>query len=203
MIEVTRDELRSNPEQLSCRRSLPDGEDVVLRLLRAADAPILGEYFLGLSAQTRGLYAPHPFDMDTAARLCADLDVGAQLRFVGVTGADGDPGIMSYIIVGMGPGQSQVQRYEVLGITLDPQRTCWLAPSVADRYQSRGVGFMLMQPILGWVRQLGFRQMVLSGGTRAENHRAIRFYTKLGFRRVGSFQTQGNVDNHDMILDLL
>jgi GNAT superfamily N-acetyltransferase len=203
MTQITRDGLHTHHQQLCCQLCLPGDEEVALRLLGPGDAPILAEYFLGLSAETRRLYAPHPFDLVTAEKLCATLDVTTQLRFVGVAGKEPDQRIMAYLIVGLTPGESELRRYQDLGLTLDPERTCWLAPSVADRYQSQGVGFLLMQPILDWARQLGYRQMVLSGGTRAENHRAIRFYTKLGFRRLGDFQTEGSVDNHDMMLDLL
>ena len=44
--------------------------------------------------------------------------------------------------------------------------------------------------------------MTLSGGVRAENRRAIHFYGKHGFLRVGDFVTSGDVGNHDMVLDL-
>lgn len=73
---------------------------------------------------------------------------------------------------------------------------------MADAYQSRGVGSAMMPSILETVRRLGYRRMVLSGGTRAENHRAIRFYEKNGFRKVGDFKSGGDIDNHDMILEL-
>jgi RimJ/RimL family protein N-acetyltransferase len=47
----------------------------------------------------------------------------------------------------------------------------------------------------------GYRTMVLQGGVRALNPRAIRFYQKNGFVRVGDFRVR-DLDNHDMMLDL-
>ena len=91
-------------------------------------------------------------------------------------------------------------------MALDPDTTCTFAPVVADAYQSRGVGSALIPGVLDAARRLGFHHMVLSGGTRTANHRAIRFYTKAGFRKVGEFETQGQngttIGNQDMILDL-
>ena len=177
---------------------------MALRLLRPDDAPALGAYFEGLSAATRRVYAPHAFDMETAARICAESDLEQTLRFVAVSAvaAPAAVAIVAYIIVRLTPGPSEVQRYAAAGIDLDPDSTFYLAPSVADDYQSRGAGTSLMEPVLVWLRQLGCQRLVLSGGVRAENARAKRFYTKLGFRRIGDFRTQGDVDNHDMLLDL-
>lgn len=182
--------------------ALPTGEVLQLRLLQATDAPSLGRYFLGLSPATRHVYAPHPFDQPTADQLCASLDPASHLRFVAWSTAGECPRVVAYIIVNRSPGTGDAERYAARGLKLSPTTTCTLAPSVADDYQSRGVGTALMAPILEWLRHHGYRQMVLQGGVRAQNARAQRFYTKLGFRCVGDFQTAGQVNNHDMILDL-
>jgi GNAT superfamily N-acetyltransferase len=214
----TPDPSRRDPARWRTWLRLPTGQTVVLRLLRPDDAPTLGAYFLSLSAATRRVYAPHPFDLPTAERLCAQLDPTSALRFVAIAHDPARPAqppvpeapanlgqtsIIAYIIIGLTAGASEIQRYAAAGICLDPATTCSLAPSVADAYQSKGVGSVLMEPILCWLRQLGYRQMVLQGGVRAENARAQRFYGKLGFRRVGDFVTQGQVANHDMMLALV
>lgn len=202
MAAIARTDLARDPGQLQCTLAVPDAGAATLRLLTAGDAELLADYFMGLSEQTRRLYSPHSFDRSTATRLCAELDRARDLRFVAVATNSGQPAIIAYIIVVLRPRAGELHRYAQYGITLDAQHTCLLAPSVADAYQSRGVGTALMAPILQWIRQLGFRYMVLSGGTRAENYRAIRFYTRLGFRRVGRFRTEPGIDNHDMILEL-
>ncbi len=208
--------LPRQPARLRTWRRLPTGEIVALRLLRPDDEAALGAYFAGLSAATRRVYAPHPFDAATARRLCAELDPTQNLRFVAVAGAPGAapgvarspgtpaaPRLVAYIIVRLGVGAGELARYAAAGLPLDPATTCCLAPSVADVYQSRGVGPVLMAPILRWLRELGYLRLVLSGGVRAENARAKRFYAKLGFRRVADFVTAGEVQNHDMVLDLV
>jgi diamine N-acetyltransferase len=203
MTNPSRQDLRRQPAALRTWVRLPGRETVVLRLLRADDGPALGSYFLGLSAATRRVYAPHAFDLPTALQLCAELDPAQTLRLVAVSAAEAaGVRIVAYLIVRLTPGAGEVQRYAAAGIDLDPDSTFYLAPSVADDYQSQGVGSALMRPVLYWLRQLGCQRLVLSGGVRAENARARRFYAKLGFRHVGDFQTQGAIDNHDMALDL-
>ena len=45
--------------------------------------------------------------------------------------------------------------------------------------------------------------MCCSWERQATNHRAIHFYQKHGFRKVGTFEHPAGQFNHDMILDLL
>ena len=51
---------------------------------------------------------------------------------------------------------------------------------------------------------MGMQQLFLSGGVRAFNESAIRYYEKLGFRRAGEFWTRDPdlTLNYAMVLDL-
>jgi len=202
MPESPRQDLKAHPERFRTSRKLPTGETVVLRLLRADDGPALSRYFQSLSPATRAVYAPHPFDRETAHRLSAELDPAESPRWVAVSTTAAGPVFIAYIIVRLTVGAAEVERYAGYGLSLDPATTCALAPSVADTYQGRGVGTALMEPILRWLGDMGLRFMVLSGGVRAENMRARHLYSRLGFRRVGDFRTRGDVANHDRVLEL-
>lgn len=199
MNQFTSEAITQNPDILIRSLTLPSGESVTLRVIHAADWELLGRYFEGLSEATRQLYAPHSFDVETARKICAEIDYADSLCFVVLTRGEA-PGIIAYFIVKLGTNEGDRRRYEERGMSLDEGTTCSLAPSVADDYQSQGVGSAMMPAILEMVHHLGRQRMVLSGGTRAINHRAIHFYEKVGFRRVGDFESSGN--NHDMILDL-
>lgn len=177
------------------------GETITFRLLRCDDEEMLARYFVGLGEETRRRYGPHPFTAEQAAKLCAELNYADTLRFLAVSTRSGAPEIVAYFIVYLGPREGEIKRYSERGITLGSD-VCTLAPSVADAYQGLGLGSEVMRRVLDVMRRLGFRRMVLSGGTQATNDRAIHFYEKFGFRRVGDFVTPGPLNNHDMILTL-
>ncbi|MEW6751211.1 MAG: GNAT family N-acetyltransferase [Candidatus Latescibacterota bacterium] len=200
VVSLTPEGIAADPECLTRILDTPAGR-LVLRLLRPTDAGLLGRYLEGLSLATRQLWAPHAFDRDTAARLCAELVVARSLRFVGEMSRQDEPELVAYFIVALEGRPSELQRYSDRGQHLQPSLTCLLAPSVADCYQSQGLGSLIMPPLLETARSLGRRYMVLMGGVQARNLRAIRFYEKFGFRRMGDFVVR-DLDNHDMMLDL-
>jgi RimJ/RimL family protein N-acetyltransferase len=52
-------------------------------------------------------------------------------------------------------------------------------------------------------RRFGKRRMILWGGVLADNHRAIRYYEKNGFRLLGRFHNEEGLECRDGILTLL
>jgi GNAT superfamily N-acetyltransferase len=83
--------------------------------------------------------------------------------------------------------------------------TACLAPSIADAYQSQGLGTQMAQHVLTSARAMGVRRLILMGGVQATNARARKLYERLGFRYVRAFLTHyGGVEmnNYDMIVDL-
>src|SRR5262245_5338165 len=60
----------------------PNGTQYTIRLLAHDDAERLGDYFDGLSADTRRRYGPHPFNRVTAAELCNQVNPLELPRFV-------------------------------------------------------------------------------------------------------------------------
>lgn len=189
-----------SPDFMTSSAQLRTGVPITLRPLRTDDAERLIEYFGSLSAQTRARYGPHPFDEQTARSVCASLDPSDILRMVASVSHNGEERLVAYVLLKMGVLDADRQRYEKLGIPLDPDGDCTLAPSVADEYQDQGIGSLMMQHLLEVAPRLGRRRMVLWLGVQATNDRAVHFYSKWGFRKVGEFYTDKN--NYDMILDL-
>lgn len=171
------------------------------RPLRPDDAARLGAYFDDLSPLSRSRYGPHPFDQATADAICAGIASDDILRLLGtIVGDDGQERIVAYFLLKRGVWEGDAKRYEALGIPLDPATDITLAPSVADAYQDRGIGSRMASYALETARGMGYRRVVLWGGVQAGNERAVHFYAKCGFRKVGEFFTDKN--NFDMILDL-
>jgi GNAT superfamily N-acetyltransferase len=187
-------------EYLVATVALRTGQQATLRPLQPDDAVRLGAYSAGLSAETRARWGLHPVDQAAADALCATLDPADILRMVATVAHEGEERIIAYFLLKHGVLDRDRQRYESLGIPLDMATDSTLAPSVADDYQNQGVGTLMMRHVLRAAALLGRRRVVLWGGVQATNARAIHFYTKSGFVKVGEFYTDKN--NHDMILNL-
>lgn len=202
-------EIDNHPDWATDHITLRTGEAITLRPLRSEDAEILGVYFLGLSPTTRSFYGPHRFDQATADDLCASVDSADALRMLACSEVSGATRVIGYFISVMGIKESDTKRFADLGITLDAENDCTLAPSVADDYQNTGLGSLMMVHVLSVLRKCEKRRLLLMGGVQERNARAAHFYVKHGFQKVGEFKTNSTIDgqsvqinNYDMILDL-
>lgn len=164
-------------------------EELPLRLLQQTDSDKLSDYFSQLSAATRQYFAPHPFDQATVASICATLNPAEIVRLV-VTDAN-DERILAYTLLLNGTVPSDTRRLEALGIDLDPSTDCSLAPSIADAYQSQGVGKFIMEKALSIAQATGKQRIILWGGVQAANQRAVNYYQKYGFVTINEFERNG------------
>lgn len=90
-----------------------------------------------------------------------------------------------------------IARYDKLSLVLAD-----VGATPADDLQDRGLGTLALPRVEEAARLLGRRRIILWGGVRADNPRAIRYYEKNGFRTVGAFaETDGSL-SLDMMLDL-
>jgi GNAT superfamily N-acetyltransferase len=191
---------------LTAQAVLRSGERLQFRPIQRGDALLLGAFLQGLSGTTRSYWRPHPFDQETADRICADLNPAEMIPLVGTLGAgvshqsQTNETIAVYCMLKLGIRDADAQRYQALGIPLDPDTDATLAPCVADAYQNQGVGGLLMEHVFRVARADGRSRMVLWGGVQERNLRGVHYYTRWGFRKVGEFWTDKN--NHDMIADL-
>jgi GNAT superfamily N-acetyltransferase len=193
--------LRTDPTLVSVSLEF-HGTPVTFRPVAAGDTQILADYFLSLTDDTKRRYGPHPFDRATAEKLCATTDPADTLRMIATVKGEKGECVIAYIILILNIREDDAMRYNKLHIPLNAATDCTLAPSVADSYQSKGLGSVLMVQLKEFARQLGRARMVLWGGTQATNDRAIHFYHKHGFRTVGEFLEPPGFNNYDMIMDL-
>ena len=162
------------------------------RPLLADQAAALGAYFTGLSQATRRVYGPHRFDQETADGFCAALDSAHTLRMLAWIEEEGVERIVGYFVVELGVRAGDRRRYEALGLVLHDETDCTLAPSVADAYQSEGLGSLMMQHLLGILPRLGRQRMLLWGGVRADNPRAVPLLHQIWFSARGRFRGRGH-----------
>lgn len=193
--------LRTDPSPVSVTLDF-HGSPITFRPIAAGDVQILGDYFLSLTDDTKRRYGPHAFDRATAEQLCATTDPADTLRMIATAKGEQGESVIAYIILILNIREDDAKRYDKLHLPLNAATDCTLAPSVADTYQSKGLGSVLLVQLKQFARQLGRTRMVLFGGTQATNDRAIHFYHKHGFRTVGEFQEPPGFNNYDMIMDL-
>ncbi|MBC7238003.1 MAG: GNAT family N-acetyltransferase [Chloroflexi bacterium] len=182
---------------------LPDGRPVLVRPLRSDDVEPLTELFLSLSPETRSCYGPHPFDRETAERLCVLADPKHPDRFVAVLDPEGEAKLIGYMILTREIDEGDQRRYAHHGPVLDLDACASFAPVIADAYQELGLGTQMARHVLDCAPQMGLRQVILMGGVLHRNPRAKHVYEKLGFRQVGEFYSRNCPDelNYDMILE--
>ena len=197
-------QIRQNPLSEAIRFQHASTGALVLRLLMQGDAEPFGRYLEDLGEESRRRFGPHPHTMAEARKICGEIAESETLRFLVLREDSAEA--LGYYILHPGVRPSEINRYAGYGIPLCGQTDCTFAPSIADRHQSRGLGSVVMPLVLDLVRDLGFTRVLLGGGAQATNARAIGYYTKFGFRVVGSFETNteayGRLDNHDMMMIL-
>ena len=200
MNDLTPEAITRDPDCITRDITLRSGERALVRALRHDDAALLGRYFASLSDFTRSRFAPHPFTIEAARKLCSEIDYEQVIRVVAVTDSEDRPEIIAYFILRLGFNEGDGKRYKERGMPLDSATDCAIAPSVTDSRQNCGLGAVGMEYVLSLARRLGRKRVALIGGTRVSNSRAIHLYEKFGFRKVGTFGD--DIESCDMILNL-
>ena len=199
---ITATEIQAHPSRIATSFRHTAQHLITFRPLGAHDAQILGQYFRWLSAETKRRFGPHPFDQATANSLCAQTNYGDTIRMIATVGTNAPEKVIAYFILLLGATEAEQERYRRVGIPLDPETDCTVAPSVADALQNQHIGSPLMCHLIRVARRLRRTRMLLLGGTQATNYRAIHFYQKHGFRMVGTFERPAGINNYDMLLEL-
>ena len=135
--------------------------NITIRLLEDADLPKIPTFFSGLSEISRNFYHPYAFD-ESAVQLTAEEIKNENCVHIG---AFNDQKMVGHVWY---RGKDD---YPVLGI------------GIIDVFQNMGIGQRLMQQIEIIAQQRGKSGIALT--CYLENYRAIRVYTKQGYRLVG------------------
>ena len=178
--------------------TLKNNASVTIRLLQNDEEERLFNYFSELSAETKSRFGPHLFDRETV-RYIVNEQASDIYRYVAL---DGQQEIVAYMLIKNGMLEGEQYRLKQNNVAFEEALFCTFAPSIADAWQSSGLGSAMYQVIEHDIRDnMPYRFIILWGGVQAKNAKAIGFYQKQGFQQIGSFWYDGK-DNHDMIKNL-
>ena len=178
--------------------TIRNGKTVAIRLLKPGDEEALYNYLQNLSTESRSRFGPHSFDKQTIHTIC-DLTDNDTRRFIAID--ESASVIVSYMLIKQGMIDGDQQRFAQRNQLYDPDTTVTYAPSVADDWQSSGLGTALHNIIEDELKSKGIRYIVLWGGVQASNLKAVNFYRKNGYRIIDSFW-HDEKDNYDMVKEL-
>ena len=140
---------------------LRDGSTVSVRPVRPADEAALAHFFAGLSLESRVLrFFAAVANADGLARTMVDVDYHDRYGIVALAGPDGD-------IVG-----------HAMYVAESP-RKAELALAIADAYQGRGLGTILLGQLAEAAASAGLE--VLEAIVKPENHRMLSMLRESGF----------------------
>ncbi|MFJ9036819.1 GNAT family N-acetyltransferase [Streptomyces sp. NPDC102406] len=197
---LTLAEIAENPSCLTRRLKPPSGPEITLRPLKHTDTVCLADFLDGLSPETRRFIAFDGQGLATARDLCDAIARYDKLRLV----LEDLPSarIIGLLEFSLALTPADLTRYQDAGIRLSEPTDCRFGATLADGIQGRGIGTLAFPFVSETARLLGKARIILWGGVRADNPRAIRYYEKNGFQPVGSFTPAEGSRSFDMILDL-
>jgi ribosomal protein S18 acetylase RimI-like enzyme len=172
-----------------------DGRELSLQKLQLSDHDLLCDYLNGLSAETRKRFGPHPFDPDSIRGF---YESPKNIGFIVVETSTGK--VVAYSVIKIGYLWHDQPRLELYGLTLDHYTDACFAPSVSDHWQSKGIGDLMLDYILDELRSMNIQRLILWGGVQMDNERAVNYYLKHGFDKLGQFEYNGW--NLDMMKEL-
>ena len=152
-------------------------------------------YLKNLSQETKNRFAPH------GSELCELEKLFFTDEYVGFISEIHNCDILvAYAVLKKGIVEHDRFRLQSYGLKLDSSLDCTYAPSVAEDWQSQGIGSALYQFVINYLKSNGFRRIILWGGVQATNEKALNYYRKYGFVELGSYEYYGQ--NYDMMKEI-
>jgi len=197
--KLTLQDFEQNPKQYTWELQTQSGEKITLRPLLNSDIEGLTSFLENLSTETRRLSTFDSYDKVTAAGLCDAINKYDKLRFVLESQSKEIVGLIEFTL---DIPQNVIDTYTTYGLPLDTGYTCRFGPTLADKYQSKGLGTLLFPYVVKIAKLLGKKHIILYGGVFADNFRAIKYYEKHGFKIAGKYNNDDGIENLDMILNI-
>jgi acetyltransferase len=158
--------MTSYPSHLIQHAVLSDGTPVTIRPIQPQDGELAQEFVRGLSDEARYFRFMDPLRELTPRMVShfTSVDHDLHLALIAVSEAGGRD-----VEVG-------VARY----VAAPDRERCEFSIVVADEWQKKGLGTLLMRELIAAARAAGIREMF--GEVLATNAKMLRFVVRLGFR---------------------
>ena len=197
--KLTLKDFETNPHLYTWEIQTPLGEEITLRPLQQSDTQKLTTFLRNLSLETRRLSTFDSYDEVTAKELCDAVSKYDKLRFVLENQKREIIGLIEFTL---DIPENVLEQYKGYGIDLDIDNTCRFGPTLADDYQSKGLGSLIFSFVIKIAELLDKKYIILYGGVFADNTRAIKYYEKHGFKIVGKYTDENGRESVDMILNI-
>lgn len=176
---------------------IKNGKQVELRILTPNDYDALYVYIGNLGEETIRRYGPHPFDKESTFKFQTETE--GLTTYIAVEPSTNR--VIAYFLIVAPYVDFDKERLKTYEIEWNSSSDCTFAPSVADDWQSSGLGQVLFDFMKADLISKGKKRIILWGGVQSDNEKAVKFYKKNEFIKFGSFYFN-NMDNDDMLLDL-
>lgn len=169
---------------------------ISFREFSAEQTDKLLEFLQNLSPESKNRFGPHPFTEEGIHNLFYNsfeykLYIAMDLN---------NNSIIAYTIIKLGWLNFEYPRLSSYNLT-PTSHDCTIAPSVADKWQSKGLGSKFLQYLINELgTKYSVKRLFLWGGVQASNNKAVAFYKKNGFKVLGEFEYNGS--NFDMMLEV-
>lgn len=173
-------------------------KEIEVRLLQSTDAANLFHYLQNLSDESRSRFAPHAYDLETISSICNNIS-NECFRYIALDSLSGT--IIAYMPFQKGMTEWDAKRYAEVNLFFNHNTTLTFAPSVADQWQSSGLGSRMYAGLEEELKSQGVQHIVLWAGVQASNEKAVNFYKKFQYRHISSFWHEGK-ENFNMVKTL-
>jgi len=196
-MSFTLNEVFKNPKLFEYKIKFKE-KNVTLRPLLATDVKLLTQFLLSLSKTTQESYILDSYDGKTASQMCEDINRYDKLRFVGLI----DEKIVGLFEFSMDLTKEDINRFNNYGIKLKQGEDCRFGPCISNNLQGTGIASILFPYIIKIAKILGQKRIILWGGVFSDNNRAIKYYKRNGFKKVGEFINNDGRECMDMIFNI-
>lgn len=190
----------TEPALITSSLTIASDVAILLRPLEPADVQALMLFLAALSPETRRFSTYPSYDLATAQELCDAINRYDKLRLIIEEPAS--KRIVGLLEFSFDIPDGDHARFASYHVTLESSTDCRFGPCLADDYQNKGVGSEVFPYIADVAKKFEQKRIILWGGVFSDNQRAIRYYEKNGFKRVGKSLNSDQQEILDMILPL-